>query len=194
MLHKVGSFKNDKPIGEFKYYYNTGKIQAKMTHDGNQSYSIMYYNSGTPKAVGKYVNQKKDSTWSYYDDEGYKKATEYYTNGQKNRIWYIYYPDGKIAEETEYLNDFEQGIWNKYWPSGKKKMTATYDKGGLEGKAVYFNSVGKRSVSGYYFANNNAKYFGLGKISSDQVIDYAKRRNITIEKAKKWLNPNINDV
>ena len=50
------------------------------------------------------------------------------------------------------------------------------------------------SVSGYYFANNHAKYFGLGKISSDQVIDYAKRRNITIEKAKKWLNPNINDV
>ena len=50
------------------------------------------------------------------------------------------------------------------------------------------------SVSGYYFANSNAKYFGLGKISSDQVIDYAKRRNITIEKAKKWLNPNINGV
>ncbi len=37
MLHKVGSFKNDKPIGEFKYYYDTGKIQAKMTHAGNQS-------------------------------------------------------------------------------------------------------------------------------------------------------------
>ena len=50
------------------------------------------------------------------------------------------------------------------------------------------------SVSGYYFANNNAKYFGLGKISIDQVIDYAKRRNISVEKAKKWLNPNINDV
>ena len=50
------------------------------------------------------------------------------------------------------------------------------------------------SISGYYFANNNAKYFGLGKISNDQVIDYAKRRNISVEKAKKWLNPNINDV
>ena len=50
------------------------------------------------------------------------------------------------------------------------------------------------SVSGYYFANNNAKYFGLGKISNDQVIDYAKRRKISVEKAKKWLNPNINDV
>ena len=40
------------------------------------------------------------------------------------------------------------------------------------------------SISGYYFANNNAKYLGLGKISNDQVIDYAKRRNISVEKAK----------
>ena len=47
------------------------------------------------------------------------------------------------------------------------------------------------SVSGYYFANEQAKYFGLGKITQDQVKNYAKRRNITIEEANKWLNPNI---
>jgi 5-methyltetrahydrofolate--homocysteine methyltransferase len=47
------------------------------------------------------------------------------------------------------------------------------------------------SVSGYYFANPQSKYFGLGKIQSDQVEDYAKRRNITIEQAIKWLSPNI---
>ena len=47
------------------------------------------------------------------------------------------------------------------------------------------------SVSGYYFANPEAKYFGLGKIMHDQVEDYSKRRGITIEEAKKWLNPNI---
>lgn len=47
------------------------------------------------------------------------------------------------------------------------------------------------SVSGYYFANENAKYFGVGKIKSDQVSDFAKRRNITVEKAIKWLQPNI---
>ena len=49
------------------------------------------------------------------------------------------------------------------------------------------------SVSGYYFAHPESKYFGLGKIKSDQVADYAKRRNITIEKATKWLAPNITD-
>ena len=45
------------------------------------------------------------------------------------------------------------------------------------------------SVSGYYFSNPESKYFGLGKIDNDQLEDYAKRRNISIELAKKWLNP-----
>lgn len=47
------------------------------------------------------------------------------------------------------------------------------------------------SVSGYYFANPESKYFGLGKIKEDQVIDYAKRRGISTEMATKWLSPNI---
>ena len=49
------------------------------------------------------------------------------------------------------------------------------------------------SVSGYYFGNPHSKYFGLGKIKEDQVIDYAKRRNISTEQATKWLSPNIAD-
>ncbi len=49
------------------------------------------------------------------------------------------------------------------------------------------------SVSGYYFAHPESKYFGLGKIKEDQVADYVKRRNITFEEAKKWLSPNIAD-
>jgi 5-methyltetrahydrofolate--homocysteine methyltransferase len=49
------------------------------------------------------------------------------------------------------------------------------------------------SVSGYYFGNPESKYFGLGKIKEDQVIDYAKRRSISTDKATKWLSPNIAD-
>jgi len=47
------------------------------------------------------------------------------------------------------------------------------------------------SVSGYYFAHPESKYFGLGKIKEDQVIDYAKRRGVSTEMAMKWLAPNI---
>lgn len=49
------------------------------------------------------------------------------------------------------------------------------------------------SVSGYYFGNPSSKYFGLGKIKDDQVIDFAKRKEISKEKAYKWLQPNIAD-
>ena len=47
------------------------------------------------------------------------------------------------------------------------------------------------SVSGYYFAHPDSKYFGLGKITPEQVSDYAERKNISLTEASKWLSPNI---
>ncbi len=47
------------------------------------------------------------------------------------------------------------------------------------------------SVSGYYFAHPEARYFGLGKIKPDQLEDFANRTGITYEKAEKWLSPNL---
>ena len=48
------------------------------------------------------------------------------------------------------------------------------------------------SVSGYYFAHPESKYFGLGKIDKSQLEDYAKRRGICIEEAEYWLSPILN--
>lgn len=48
------------------------------------------------------------------------------------------------------------------------------------------------SVSGYYFSHPQSQYFGLGRIGKDQVIDYARRRGISIGEAEKWLRPNLN--
>ena len=45
------------------------------------------------------------------------------------------------------------------------------------------------AVSGYYFANAKAKYFGVGKICEDQLKDYAERKGVDEEFAKKWLSP-----
>jgi 5-methyltetrahydrofolate--homocysteine methyltransferase len=47
------------------------------------------------------------------------------------------------------------------------------------------------SVSGYYFAHPEAKYFNVGKILPDQVEDYAKRKNLTIEEVEKLLRINL---
>jgi 5-methyltetrahydrofolate--homocysteine methyltransferase len=48
------------------------------------------------------------------------------------------------------------------------------------------------AVSGYYFAHPKSKYFGLGKITKDQVEDYAKRKGIELEQAERWLSPTLN--
>jgi 5-methyltetrahydrofolate--homocysteine methyltransferase len=47
------------------------------------------------------------------------------------------------------------------------------------------------SVSGLYFAHPKAQYFGLGKVNLEQVEDYAKRKGISLEEAKRWLSPNL---
>ena len=47
------------------------------------------------------------------------------------------------------------------------------------------------AVSGFYFANPEARYFGLGKINKDQVADYAIRKGMDLETAERWLSPNL---
>ena len=47
------------------------------------------------------------------------------------------------------------------------------------------------SVSGYYFAHPQAQYFGVGKITEDQVKSFSKRKKIDLKEAEKWLRPNI---
>ncbi|MFL9834549.1 methionine synthase [Chryseobacterium terrae] len=49
------------------------------------------------------------------------------------------------------------------------------------------------SVSGYYFGSSHAKYFGLGKITEEQVKKYSERKGISLSDAKKWLSPNLAD-
>jgi len=48
------------------------------------------------------------------------------------------------------------------------------------------------SVSGFYFAHPESRYFQLGKIDRDQVSDYAGRKGMTLAEAERWLGPNLN--
>jgi len=48
------------------------------------------------------------------------------------------------------------------------------------------------SVCGLYFANPAAKYFNVGKINKDQVIDYHRRKGMSIDEIEKWLSPILN--
>ncbi len=48
------------------------------------------------------------------------------------------------------------------------------------------------AVSGLYFGHEQSHYFGVGKITKDQVEDYAKRKGIEFSVAERWLGPVLN--
>jgi 5-methyltetrahydrofolate--homocysteine methyltransferase len=48
------------------------------------------------------------------------------------------------------------------------------------------------SVSGLYFAHPESRYFGVGRIERDQVVDYARRKGMDVKSVERWLLPNLN--
>ena len=47
------------------------------------------------------------------------------------------------------------------------------------------------AVAGFYFSHPDSRYFGVGKISKDQVESYAQRRGVSVEQAERDLAPNL---
>ena len=48
------------------------------------------------------------------------------------------------------------------------------------------------SVSGFYFAHPESKYFAVGKLGKDQIEEYAKRKGFSLDETEKWLGPWLN--
>ncbi|HEU4959604.1 MAG TPA: methionine synthase [Sphingomonas sp.] len=55
----------------------------------------------------------------------------------------------------------------------------------------HFAMVPTAAVSGFYFGHAQAEYFGVARIGEDQVADYAVRRGVSLEQARRWLRPNL---
>jgi 5-methyltetrahydrofolate--homocysteine methyltransferase len=126
------------------------------------------------EALAEYLHQKiRTKHWGYDTDEGLTNddlIKESY-KGIRPAPGYPACPD-HLEKET---------IWSLLNVEKKIGVTLT------ESLAMWPAAA----VSGYYFANKEAKYFGLGKMTDDQVTDFAERKGITKEKAKKWLHPNL---
>ena len=126
------------------------------------------------EAFAEYLHEAvRQNTWGYASDEGLSNeeliAEQY--KGIRPAPGYPACPDHLEKRELWKLLEVEETIGVSLteslamWPAA--------------------------SVSGYYFAHPKAQYFGLGKITEEQLEDYSQRRNISIDEARKWLNPNL---
>ncbi len=148
-----GKFENDIPVGVFKYYYEDGKKISSVLeyyNKGTQANAKIYHLNGKLMGEGKYLNQKKDSSWKYYDQGENLISEEFYLKNKKNGRWTVYYKEGKLASEKNWSNDLEQGEWKEYFETGKLKIQAFYKDGNLEGKVINYFPNGLKMQEGNY--------------------------------------------
>ncbi len=186
-----GNFKDNYPVGEFRYFYPSGKMKARSvyTMKGKVSYTLMFDVNEKKMAEGKYVDEKKDSTWRYYNDQEQLISEETFQKGLKHGIYRTYYPGGTINEEIHYLNGKKDGEWIQYYADGIVKLRGIYRDDLLQGLTQVFYPNSKVMVSGTY--KNSLKdgiwmYFDeSGKAQKKEI--YAKGHKIKEEIYDKSL-------
>ena len=118
-----------------------------------------------------------------------------YLHLQVRRAWYA--PDEQL-DADDLAHERYRGIRPAFgYPacpdhSEKARLFALLDaeRAGLK-LTESFAMQPAAAVSGVYFANPHARYFSIGRIAQDQLVDYAARKAMTIDEAERWLRPNL---
>jgi antitoxin component YwqK of YwqJK toxin-antitoxin module len=151
-----GNFKDNIPVGEFRYFYPNGKTRAITIffNQGKESRTKIYSQEGFLIAEGKYYDRKKDSVWKYYSDfDGLLLSEEIYVNTLPEGVWKTYYENGNIAEEITYHEGQKHGPWIQYFSDGSMKLESNFVEGKLEGLMVVYHLNGQVNLSGKYIHN-----------------------------------------
>ncbi|TMO67279.1 methionine synthase [Pseudoalteromonas aurantia] len=121
-----------------------------------------------------------------------------YLHEQVRKEFWGYVPDENLSNE-ELIRENYQGIRPAPgYPAcpehtEKKKIWQLLDteqRIGMQLTTSYAMWPGA-AVSGWYFSHPDCKYYAVASIQKDQVEDYAKRTNMTLEEAERWLSPNL---
>jgi len=121
-----------------------------------------------------------------------------YLHEQVRKEYWGYAPDENLSND-ELIRENYQGIRPAPgYPAcpehtEKKKIWQLLDtekRIGMQLTSSYAMWPGA-AVSGWYFSHPEAKYYAVASIQKDQVEDYAKRTNMTLTEAERWLSPNL---
>lgn len=151
-IRYTGQFKDNMPVGSFHYYDQNGSLQTKMVHgDSGRAFCTMFYPDSGVMARGIYINQVKDSTWTFYNEDGVKISEEHYVLGKPYGNWRVYYHNGQVMEERYFEDGLENGPYKQYFHSGLVKQEATYVDGAFEGNAAFYHENGMLRMEGKYY-------------------------------------------
>jgi antitoxin component YwqK of YwqJK toxin-antitoxin module len=179
-----GFFKDGKPFGEMRRYFESGDLKAIMLYDNKNEHikTKIFYEDGEPAAEGLYYHEQKDSIWIYFSYySGTVVTSETYNKGAKDGIEKHFYENSQLSEEIEWKNNLKDGIWNQYFEDGKTKLKALYSLNKLKGLYTIYYPKGNLFIVGFYSDNKrNGKwtfYDDFGKVKSEIVYNQGKADN-----------------
>jgi antitoxin component YwqK of YwqJK toxin-antitoxin module len=148
-----GRFKDGTPAGKFSYFYPDGKLKtiSIVSDKGKRAATVSYFTNGRKMAEGKYLDEKKDSTWQFFSESnGSVVSRETYRAGLIEGQSKVFYPEGGLSESLYYKSGVKDGLWEQYYLDGKLKLRGAYKAGEKHGPfKTYYNS-GKPMIEGQY--------------------------------------------
>jgi antitoxin component YwqK of YwqJK toxin-antitoxin module len=149
-----GYFRDDKPTGEFKRFYENNSLKSVLVFSDNGvvANATLYYPDGNVASKGRYVNQLKEGKWEFFSPSvsNLKISEEEFLHNKRNGASTVFYPDSTVAEKINYRNDVRNGEWVKYYSGGILTMRTTYANGRLNGRFEAFFDNGKPEFTGQY--------------------------------------------
>ena len=147
-----GQFKDDKAIGEFIYYYESGKIKSVIKHfaNSNLSFAVFYSENEAVLSEGFYKNQLKDSVWSNFTPSGALSSKESFLKNQLHGEKIIYYTEGQIENGiliplsvSNYKKDTLNGLYTEFFSTGKIKKKGVFQNGLKDGEWLEYHPNGQ---------------------------------------------------
>ncbi len=193
-----GTFKDDKPVGTFYYFYVSTKTKAIIVHaeKTGKSSAKMYHENGQLISQGIYINQKKDSIWSNYAPSGRISFKETYKNGKLNGKKTIFYVPESIEDKSQlvavienYVDDVLHGDYFEYFDDGSVKCTGKYEKGKKIGKFTTNHASGvKMIVENYKYGTLHGWSYGFDEAGKQLGKRYYKKgEELTGKELDKWI-------
>ncbi|MFV0376674.1 MAG: toxin-antitoxin system YwqK family antitoxin [Mangrovibacterium sp.] len=161
-----GSFKDDKPVGEWKRYHANGMVKAILVYaeGSGPAGATLFDELGQKVATGFYLEQEKNGHWVYFD-KNQRVQEEEYARGIKNGKSKTYYPSGELFVETTYADGLQEGVYRAFFKNGTPYFECRMKDDKRDGICHVFHENGELETEANYV---DGLRDGLWKYYSEQ--------------------------
>jgi antitoxin component YwqK of YwqJK toxin-antitoxin module len=135
-----------------------------------------------------YVNQEKDSVWTYYSGfDGSVRMTENYREGSLHGIVSRYYPEGTVSESVRWEKNKRQGPWLQFYQNGNPRLEGYYEDDELHGPYKVWSPDSLLRISGQYTRNQTEGIWTYYDDDGNQLYDLEYRNGLPLDHEKHKL-------